>query len=260
MPLVMKKDLVNQWGVAVLFIVLCVGGCARTDRDLIRREALTYSVTDVFVDSPGLSLARAAARGDCSEIAKEIASGVDVNIVGGYGITPLWWSAWAGNIEGFECLLKHGADPNYRRIEGLSLMTLLCRMDDPRFLAVALGYGANPNFVDAEPNEPVIFQAIMFSHSGRHVALLLDAGAGINVRDKGGDTPVMRAVTARGDYRLVWALLQRGANWKIKAKDGRSLVDIIPIRGINPDGDQVAWREKVMAFIDEDHTGDCADH
>lgn len=145
----MKKALVNQWGVAVLFIVLCVGGCARTDRDLIRREALTYSV---------------------------------------------------------------------------------------------------------------IFQAIMFSHSGRHVALLLDAGAGINVRDKGGDTPVMRAVTARGDYRLVWALLQRGANWKIKAKDGRSLVDIIPIRGINPDGDQVAWREKVMAFIDEDHTGDCAGH
>lgn len=232
-----------------LLIGLGTSGCFRPEHDLIQRGALYYSVVDVFGESSGLPLARAAARGDCGKIAQEIDSGVDVNTVGAHGITPLWWAAWAENIAGFECLLKHGADPNYRRAEGFSLLTRLCRMDDPRFLEVALKYGANPNFVDAEPNEAIIFQAIMFSHSGRHIALLLNAGADINVRDVGGDNPMVRAIQARGDYKLVWDFLQRGGDWKMKARDGRRLVDIISIRGINPHGEQYAWREKVVAFL-----------
>lgn len=179
-------------------------------QDTIRQGALTYNVVDVFGSTPALPLVRAAVRGDTSEVKRLVATGVNPNTVGQHDITPLWWAAWAENLDGFKALLEAGANPNFQRHEGFSLMILVTRMNDPRFLELALKHGGDPNFRDAKPSKTPIFEAVMSSDAGRQRQLLLQAGADLNAQDGAGWTPMMMAIATRGDYQLVWDFLQRG--------------------------------------------------
>lgn len=90
----------------------------------------------------------------------------------------------------------------------------------------------------------------MYSDTHRQVELLLAAGADLNALDGSGDPPAIRAIATRADYRLVWEFLQRGADYRIKTRQGKNaLVDAIEGRMMNPDDDAYLWREKIIEFL-----------
>lgn len=234
--------------------VLCVAllwpfcGCMR-DRDTIRQAALTYNAVEIFGRTPALLLARAAADGDVAEVNRLLASGIDPNTIGEHGITPLWWAAWAESLPGFVALLEHGANPNFLRKDDESLMILVVRLRNPSFLEQALKHGGDPNFRNDLPEETPIFEAIRPSAATRHRELLLAAGADLNAQDGNGYTPMISAISARGDYHLVWDFLQRGADFRFKSRGGMSLARAIGICHIDPASDAYQWREKVIEFL-----------
>ncbi|HTQ29616.1 MAG TPA: ankyrin repeat domain-containing protein [Opitutaceae bacterium] len=218
-------------------------------QETIAQGALTYNVVDLFGKTPALALARAAAAGSVDEVKKQIAAGVDPNTVGEHDVTPLWWAAWAQNLDGFRALLTAQANPNFRRREGFSIMILITRMKDPRFLELALQNGGDPNFRDVKPIKTPIFEAVMYSDADRQRQLLLQSGADLNAQDGNGQTPMMAAIAARKDYKLVWDFLQRGADYRLKTNYKRTLADMIGVALIDPQSDQYLWREKVIEFL-----------
>ena len=233
-------------------LVACFGivlsGCASASRETVRHGDLNYNVTEVFGATPALALAKAAGRGDTVEIARQLAAGVDINTVGAHWITPLWWVAWVENYDGFVALLEKGANPNYVRKEGLSLMLYVTRMKDARFLETVLKHKGDPNLLDRGIIETPIFRALMLPDR-RNLDLLLAAGADLNMQDEGGWTPAMRAIAAAGEYKIVWEFLQRGADPTLKTKNGKTLADIIEFRMIDADSESYVWRGKVIEYL-----------
>lgn len=217
-------------------------------RETVRHGDLNYNVTEVFGATAALALAKAAGRGDVAEITRQLAAGIDINTVGAHGITPLWWSAWVENYVGFVALLEKGANPNYVRQEGLSLMLYVTRMKDARFLETVLRHKGDPNLLDNGIVETPIFRALMLPNR-RNLDLLLAAGADLNMQDEGGWTPAMRAIAAAGDYKIVWEFLQRGADPTLKTKNGKTLADMIELRMIDADSERYIWREKVIEYL-----------
>lgn len=229
-----------------LAVMLLVSACSRGG-GTIRHGNLSYNADEVFEREPSaLALAKAAGRGDVSEINRMITEGTKVNTLGKHGITPLWWAAWAVNYEGFNALLEKGADPNAPRSLGLPVMHLAAQLPDARFLAAALKHGGNPDAIDQVSSDTPLFVTVLF-HLEEQTGLLLKAGANVNVQQpiSGWSLP-MQAIGSNGDYKLVYELLQRGADYSLKMSNGQTLIDVIGTAAIDPNGEQYLWREKVI--------------
>jgi ankyrin repeat protein len=229
--------------------ILIVAGCHRGG-GTISEGRFSYNATDVFGDGTSqLALAEAAGRGDVESINRLIAAGANVNYAGKHEITPLWWAAWARNVNGFEALLVRGANPNTQRAEGLPVMCLIADMDDSRYLKAALAHGGNPNLQDAKSGETPLFPAVKHSRN-EQIDLLLAAKADVNVQlPIMGWTATMFAMAARADYHVIYQLLQAGSDPTLKASDGRTLADIIDVRSINASNNNDPWRVKVLEFL-----------
>ncbi len=187
-----------------------------------RKEFIAFmSLETMFPDESVRALAKAAGKGRIQTVEELVNSGVDVNSSGTKGATPLFWSM--SNYKGFKNLLELGADPNVIYGNGGAVMHWAVKMKDNRFLEAALEHGGNPNIVAKGMFEDTpIFRAL--SQGIEKVEILLDAGANIDARNKFGTTPVM-TVAGRGDFDLVYYLLERGADYKIKNNAGWTLAN-----------------------------------
>jgi ankyrin repeat protein len=233
----------------VSLMMLFLSGCMNNS-DTIQQGNLSFNVVDIFeVDTDATELARSVGSGDTAKISQMIASGSDVNKVGKYEITPLWWAAWAKNYEGFAALLEKGANPNAQRAEGLPIMHLIANMKDARLMEVALKHGGDPNLRDNQSGETPLFLAVQNGYK-QQIDLLLGAKADVNIQ-----TPVSRwtvtmvAIASRADYETAYRLLQAGVDPTLKAEDGRTLADIIETRSINASNNHDPWRVKVIEFL-----------
>lgn len=230
---------------AVFLLKSCSG-----NGETIRHGTLSYNVVEIFDAEPRvLALARAAGRGDIREIKRLASLGVNPNSEGKSGITPLWWAAWADNYDGFRALLEFGADPNAVPATGPSVMIVIAELNQPKFLRAALNHGGNPNISDNDSGNTPLLRTVLLGRS-EQTKMLLDAGADINVqRPITGATLPMIAIGASGDYELVYDLLQRGADYRLKTAAGRDLAYFISSRAIAPNSEAYIWREKVMEFL-----------
>lgn len=238
---------------ALLSLALLSGavvGCASSAATSISVNGQLYGENEIFGGTPSLALARAAARGDRAEIRRLVAKGVDPNGFGAFGVTPLAWSLRAVSYEGFTALLEQGADPQQSWSDTNSAMLYTARMVDPKYLIAALKHGGDPDYCQPVSKERPLFQALM-QPDGRTMEVLLAAGADVNVQDAGGWTTPMRVVGAQGNYEIVWRLLQRGADYRLKTNQGKTLADIMGIGSINPNSDSYLWRQKVIEYLRE---------
>lgn len=187
--------------------------------------------------------------------------GVNVNVIGPSGWTPLYAAVayTYGNL--VKLLLQRGADKTIKNKNGSSVFdaakdipgmtgiltgppqkpapdsTEFSDVNEQLYDAVekgdidklvdALNRGANPNTRD--DGHPAIKAAAMYeSYDGKRaidmVNILLDKGARVNAVDTGfhGGTALSEAVV-NGNKDLVALLLQRGANKEIRNKYGKSL-------------------------------------
>lgn len=244
-----KITVINFLGIIMAVIPFIVSPCAGGDGKL-RHGDLSYKVKDIFSENPdALALAEAAGRGDVREIERLVAAGKKVNGVGKHEITPLWWAAWVENYDGFSALLEKNADPNLFRSEGLPVMHLVAQIDDARFLGTALKHRGNPDTLDIVSGETPLFLTVLFDRK-EQTEMLLHAGANLNAQQAvSGRTLPMVAIGSNGNYKLVYELLQMGADYNLKTSKGKTLVDTITLRSIDPNDDRYIWREKVIAYL-----------
>jgi ankyrin repeat protein len=145
------------------------------------------------------SLRDAVRNGDADKVSAALAAKADPNLFGKYSKNEsvLITAVRSGNLEIVNLLLKHGANPNRGTFTGSSA----------EFLgATALFYAAG-------------------SGNAEIAKVLIDAGANVNVRTKGGFTPLMEAARS-GSYEVAKLLIDRGANPNVKDSKERTALAV----------------------------------
>lgn len=220
------------------------GGGVSADGSTANKLLIHMDLEEMFVDDGARSLAVAARKGNIRRVDELVASGVNVNYVGGGGATPLLCAF--KDIRGFKRLLEHGANPNATFQDGSTLMDWAVMHEDIRFLEAALAHGGNPNLRDGGTfRSTPIFTAL--SKGRPKIDLLIKAGADINARDRYGWSPMMSAA-GRGDFEVVATLLDYGADPTLKNHAGKTLKSIVnEMEGALIAGsDRENWRQIVI--------------
>ena len=144
---------------------------------------------------------------------------------GFWGKTPLHAISYAGDLEIMQWLLGHGADTNV--LKSRSGKTALCwaaREGQVEAARMLLQHNADPNVQDDEDKTP-LHLASEYGHTNV-VRLLLSHGVDVNARDRNGSTPLHLAsgntwyvrVPEMEKLAIVRVLLEHGAD--IGAEDG----------------------------------------
>ena len=127
--------------------------------------------------------------------------GADPKLISLAKTTPLFV---AQNPKVIETLIKYGADVEH---EDLNKKTpLMVMANRPDLVKVLLQHGANPTHTDSVKDSP-----LHFAQNPQSISLLVEAGADIDARGFGGETPLLRL--AENPYttpETINALLQYG--------------------------------------------------
>jgi ankyrin repeat protein len=82
-----------------------------------------------------------------------------------------------------------------------------------------------------------------------NVKTLVASGADLNYQDSiSGNTPLIQAADLN-QFDIVYYLLDRGADYKLKNKFGNTVVFDIEMNNIDPKSTGYAWRQKVIEFL-----------
>jgi ankyrin repeat protein len=196
----------------VLAAIWLLAGCTPRDIDKLPADS-------VFRDDRVRTLVVAAEAGDVDKINTLAKDGVDVNARGKYNVTPLLRSIQKKNKEGFEALLKLGADPNVLDNNGDAVMNLAAEEEDSIWLRQALAHKGNPNLVNTGATyftgrTPLFFA--IYRDRPENVKLLIEAGADLDHQSSVG-RPLARAHET--SFELVLLLVEGGVKYQYPGFD-----------------------------------------
>jgi ankyrin repeat protein len=220
-------------GVCALVAALAPAGPAAAQRAPSPREVADY--TGLFA---------AAHAGDAAAIARQVTAGAPVDARDGHDRTPLHVAAYAGHIEAMRALVRAGANPNALERDRYDVVTIAAVANDTATLEAALDLGASAGSVTSRYDGTALIAAAHLGHvevvrrliragapldhvnnlgwtaliesivlgdgGPRHTATLMalvDAGANVNLADRGGATPL--ALARQRGYREMVAILER---------------------------------------------------
>ena len=189
----------------------------------------------------------AANRGEAALIASLVAAGANVTAHDGHGRTPLHVAAFAGRHDAMRALAAAGGDPNALENDRYDMVTIAAVANDLPTLKVALAIGNRSTNITSRYDGTALIAAAHLGHADvvreliragapldhvnnlgwtaliesivlgdggtRHVATLkalVDAGANVNIGDRGGVTPLALA-KGRGYVAMVEILEKAGA-------------------------------------------------
>ncbi len=123
-------------------------------------------------------------------------------------------------------LLENKADPNIADNSGQTpLWQILTTNGKAPVLAALLRYGADTETPNAAGEMPLWYA---LTHNSEDIAVLLAmASKNTNILNENGDTPLLFALKNNYPAEVIQALLENGANPKIRGKDGRDAFDIL---------------------------------
>jgi len=225
-------DALIALGVAVLLI----GGAAHGQTPPSAAEVAGYR-----------GLHAAAAQGDVDAIRRLIRSGADADARDGNGRTPLHVAAFLGHPGAAQALLAGKADPGLLDDQRYDAVTIAAVRDDVEVVRSLLASGASARLITSRYDGTALIAAAHLGHDGvvraligagapldhvnnlgwtalleaiilgdggpRHVETLralVQAGADVNLADRGGVTPLAHA-RQRGYVAMVESLRNAGA-------------------------------------------------
>ena len=166
----------------------------------------------------------AVQRDDLESTRALIHAGANVKAANRYGVTALTLACINGSTAIIAALFEGGADANTALPEGETVLMTASRTGKVEPLQLLLARGATVNVKENWRGQT----ALMWAVAERHPAaarLLLDHGADVGARSKGGLTALLFAVRA-GDLESLRLLLDRRADVHDTASDGTSALTL----------------------------------
>jgi ankyrin repeat protein len=166
-----------------------------------------------------------------------IARGADIRGIDAFKMTALHAATWGNDTETIRIFVDAGLDVNAANALGFTPLTDVANTGNLAAAKMLLAKGADVNAVSAPPFQKVKAGTIALgsftplliasvSGSSEFVEALLDAGAGVNVQEARGMTPLMLAVaTDRQNLEVIRMLIGKGADVNLKSRDGETALD-----------------------------------
>ncbi|MGL5813693.1 MAG: ankyrin repeat domain-containing protein [Aeromonas sp.] len=202
-----------------------------------------------FFPAPVVSVLDAIQRGDEAAARRQIEQGVNLNIQGEEGITPLLWLVYeTKDHKAVKLALKVGADPNYKNGFGENIVSSVAGSKFPELLDVVLDAGGDPNSL-GENGVPAIFNAIGEARWA-DIKLLVEHGADLNLVDGPGRNSALYGAFIN-QYEVVYWLLQHGADFRQRSSVGADLAYIVDdsLSLMDKSSPQYPWAIKVKQFL-----------
>ncbi|WP_407321104.1 ankyrin repeat domain-containing protein [Dickeya ananatis] len=173
-----------------------------------------------FFDPNMANLLKVIQQGNEIEAREKLSQGLNLNVHGKEGITPLLWLVMQKDKSATQLALKLGADPNFRAGNGNSAVNMVAGAKSPEWLKMMLDAGGNPNSMDANKS-PVLFSAINESRWD-DIKLLVERGADLNLEDAQKRNSALYAAYIN-EYETVYWLIDHGAKVDTYSATGGSL-------------------------------------
>ena len=171
-----------------------------------------------------------------------IDKGCKVNVFDDFGNTPLTSAAGHGNIDVVKILIENGAklEPGICKRESCTnrgqtpLHSASWR--NPAIVEYLVKKGADPNVKDLEGNTPM--HNVTWSDSIRSINILCENGGNVNIQNNNGRTPLMMAIK-KNKTEIMKAFLKNNANVSIADKSGKTALHYAAIAGYGNSVDEL---------------------
>ncbi|WP_409310410.1 ankyrin repeat domain-containing protein [Pectobacterium sp. B1J-3] len=188
-------------------------------------------------------------KGDETSARHQLLQGVNLNIQGKEGVTPLLWLIYeTKDKKAVTLALKLGVDPNYKDGFGDSAVNSVAGAKDPDWLRIILDAGGDPNAIGRR-GQPAIFGAIN-EERWADIKLLVERGADVNLTD-GQKTTSAHYAAYLNQYEIAYWLIEQGANVNTYSATGASLAwsveDSLSI--MSPKSPHYPWALKVKQLL-----------
>ena len=199
-------------GIAILSVALALAAPAFAQNPPSREELAIYA-----------GLHEAAAKGDVAAIERLIAEGEKPNIQDSKSRTPLLVAAYMKQHDAARALIRLGADPNALDLHHYDIVTIAAVRNDLEMLKLALDGGASAKTVTSRYQGTALIAAAHLGHV-EAVNVLIAAKAPLNHVNNLGWTALMEAIVlGRGEAKhtaTVKALVEAGADVNIADRGG----------------------------------------
>ncbi|WP_413283557.1 ankyrin repeat domain-containing protein [Vibrio sp. MA40-2] len=206
-----------------------------------------------FFEPEMVQLLHSIQKNDMSTANQLIAQGVDLNVLGNEGITPLlWFITQTNDLKATKRALELGADPNFQRPNGDNAITFVARNYAPEWLKMLLAAGGDPNSIDRN-GHPALFDAIG-GENWHNINTLLEYGADVNLKDRNGSNSALYPAYIM-KYEFVYFFLQQGADPFIYSSGGANLAwrvhEVIADGIVAPGNVNYPWVMKIKQYLIE---------
>ena len=151
----------------------------------------------------------AAKQGDTAEVERLIQAGIELEALDDDGLTPLIVAALAGQQGTTKLLIDNGVDPGGRDGKGYTALHAAAHAGHYDIVVLLLEHDIDVND-QANPVKLSPLHAAAERDHRRIAAVLIERGAAVNVRERNGWTPAMRA-TFKSHAEMVALLRDHGA-------------------------------------------------